>query len=473
MMKSKRILKVLDLRCNMKSKIEFKKTDIGKLPKKWDVDILGNHVKLIKGISYRSKDYCSKDEGFIFINLKCVARNGGFRKDGIKFYNGEVKEKQFVNTGDLLIANTDLTQNREIIGSPLKIPDLEKNQKMCISLDLSKLEIISDSIDSDYLYYYLKSPHARHFMVSNSNGTTVIHLTTKNVPNMIIPLPDIDEQKSIAKILSDLDSKIENNEKNRVLLEQFIDILFKHWFVDFEFPNENGNPFKSNGGKMKSSKRGDVPEMWNIDVFETIVKAQRGFSYTGKEKDKMSGDYVFLTLNNIAENGGFKPKFSWLTSDRLKERHYISEMDLIIANTHFGVGGANIARLLGCPALVFFPHNYHKNTGVFSHHVTKIIPFNPRMKYFLYFFLKQIHTEMASAYRTGTSVAGLDTNNFMKKCFAIKPSDEVLEKFNFIVEPIFAKLALIFKENISLSSIRDSLLPKIVTGKIEIPMMVK
>src|SRR3989338_7836025 len=171
----------------MKQELKFKEMEIGNIPKDWEVDALGNHTKIIKGISYRSKDYCSEDEGFIFINLKCIARNGGFRKDGIKYYKGELKKEQFVNAGDIVIANTDLTQNREIIGSPLKIPELKNDRKMCISLDLSKLDVTSKKLDGNFLYYYLMSPRARNFMIANGNGTTVVHLSTKNVPNMVIP----------------------------------------------------------------------------------------------------------------------------------------------------------------------------------------------------------------------------------------------------------------------------------------------
>ncbi|OGF45514.1 hypothetical protein A2533_01255 [Candidatus Falkowbacteria bacterium RIFOXYD2_FULL_35_9] len=264
---------------------------------------MGNHTKIIKGISYRSEDYCSEDEGFIFINLKCVARNGGFREDGIKYYKGELKEEQFVNAGDIIIANTDLTQNREIIGSPLKIPKLKTDRRMCISLDLSKLDVTSKKLDGNFLYYYLMSPRARNFMIANGNGTTVVHLSTKNVPNMIIPIPSIEEQKEIAKMLLNLDKKIEINTNLNTYLEKSAELLFKQWFIDCEFPNEKGKPYKSSGGEMVDSELGEIPKGWEVkslDKISTNYDSKR-VPISSREREKIKGEYPYYGATSIMD----------------------------------------------------------------------------------------------------------------------------------------------------------------------------
>ncbi|HIJ01957.1 TPA: restriction endonuclease subunit S [Candidatus Woesearchaeota archaeon] len=287
----------------MKSETKFKETEIGQIPEDWEADALGNHTKIIKGISYRSEDYCSEDEGFIFINLKCVARNGGFREDGIKYYKGELKEEQFVNAGDIIIANTDLTQNREIIGSPLKIPKLKTDRRMCISLDLSKLDVTSKKLDGNFLYYYLMSPRARNFMIANGNGTTVVHLSTKNVPNMIIPIPSIEEQKEIAKMLLNLDKKIEINTNLNTYLEKSAELLFKQWFIDCEFPNEKGKPYKSSGGEMVDSELGEIPKGWEVkslDKISTNYDSKR-VPISSREREKIKGEYPYYGATSIMD----------------------------------------------------------------------------------------------------------------------------------------------------------------------------
>src|SRR3989339_1007872 len=287
----------------MKSETKFKETEIGQIPEDWEADALGNHTKIIKGISYRSEDYCSEDEVFIFINLKCVARNGGFREDGIKYYKGELKEEQFVNAGDIIIANTDLTQNREIIGSPLKIPKLKTDRRMCISLDLSKLDVTSKKLDGNFLYYYLMSPRARNFMIANGNGTTVVHLSTKNVPNMIIPIPSIEEQKEIAKMLLNLDKKIEINTNLNTYLEKSAELLFKQWFIDCEFPNEKGKPYKSSGGEMVDSELGEIPKGWEVkslDKISTNYDSKR-VPISSREREKIKGEYPYYGATSIMD----------------------------------------------------------------------------------------------------------------------------------------------------------------------------
>lgn len=316
----------------------FKKTEIGEIPKNWGLYKLGNYVNLIKGISYRSEDYCLENEGHIFINLKCVARNGGFRKEGIKFYKGDVKEEQFVKPGDIVIANTDLTQNREIIGSPIKIPDIKSNRKMCISLDISKIDIIDKKLNNDFLYYYLMSPNARYFMISNSNGTTVLHLSTNNVSDMLIPLPTLAEQRAIASVLSSFDDKIDLLHRENKTLEQMAEALFRQWFVDSDYSCkvsdlieiQNGYAFKSkdfkdvgvNGVIKIKNISGNIVDIYNCDFIDELVASQIGsrfvvetgdilFAMTGAEIGKMG--IVPQTERKLLLNqrvGIFKEKYN-------------------------------------------------------------------------------------------------------------------------------------------------------------------
>jgi type I restriction enzyme, S subunit len=269
--------------------------------------------------------------------------------------------------------------------------------------------------------------------------------------------------------LSSFDARIELAGGMNKTLEAMGSVLYRQWFVDFNFPNADGTSYKSSGGKVIDSKFGTVPETWEVKNLGSVAESKRGFSYNGREKSNSNGEFVFITLNNILHDGGFKPNYSWITSSRLRERHFLSEFELVIANTHFGVGGSNTGRLLGCPAIVFFPEPYEKAKAVFSHHITRIAPFDPAMKYFLYFFLKATHEETASLYRTGTSVAGLDIDNFMKNKLVPTPPPYLLQKFNSIIGPVFRKIALNHRQGVILAKVRDSILPKLLTGKVRIP----
>jgi len=437
-----------------------KQTKIGIIPEDWETDTLGNHTKLIKGISYRSEDYCLKDEGFIFINLKSVARNGGFREEGIKYYKGELREDQFVNAGDILIANTDLTQNREIIGSPLKVPNFKNDRKMCISLDLSKLDVTSKKLNSDFLYYFLMSPRARHFMIANGNGTTVIHLSTKNVPNMIIPLPRIEEQKQIASLLSSLDDKIEMNNQINKNLEEIAQAIFKHWFIDFEFPNENGEPYKSSGGEMIDSELGLIPKGWRVGKIGDYVEVKSGFAFKNKWWEKYG--IPVIKIKNLKNKTIDFSNISYISKDKVNNnilKFFVNSGDILIAMTGATVGKIALVPKRNSCALV------NQRVGKF------FLGEKPLEKLgFICSILskKEIFTEIVSTAH-GSAQPNISPIQ-IKNIKIILPFKKYIDKYNKIVEPNFCKITENINQNEYLSNLRDTLLPKLMSGEIRVPI---
>ncbi|MEM3041495.1 MAG: restriction endonuclease subunit S, partial [Nitrososphaerota archaeon] len=282
-----------------------------------------------------------------------------------------------------------------------------------------------------------------------------------------VPIPKFAEQKYIAKILSDLDSKIELNQKMNKTLEAIGQAIFKHWFVDFEFPNEEGKQYKSSGGEMVYSEElgKEIPKGWAVIPLDQAAEFTRGFSYRGSEKSKTNGEYAFVTLNSVKEFGGFKREFSYITSDRVKEKHFVQLGDIVISNTEQTKTGT----LLGYPALVEFPFQYEKGKGIFSHHITKATPKLENLKHYLYHHLF-IYQQNAVKYHTGSVIWALDVANWSKNERIILPSQETLRKFESFVENIFLKSIENNLEVETLSRIRDSLLPKLMSGKIRVPI---
>lgn len=209
----------------------------------------------------------------------------------------------------------------------------------------------------------------------------------------------------------------------------------------------------------------EIPSGWQLTTLEKVAEFTRGFSYNGLEKSTIDGDLVFMTLNSIYEGGGFKREFAYLTSNRLKDRHLLNEGDLIIPNTEQTKTGT----LLGFPALVEFPNNYGKRVGCFSHHLTKVTPFNEEMKLYLYYYL-HFNQMNAIKYHTGSVIWGLDVKGFIENEMILIPNSEALNAFSKFATQIFRKKLLNNKQSTTLSSMRDSLLPKLMSGKIRVPL---
>jgi len=179
------------------------------IPPGWARRNFGEVARLVKGITYTSDQYCEPGEGAAFLTIKSVAKNGGYKPEGIKYYSGPISVQQELKDGDLLIANTDLTRAGDIVGCPIVVPRLP-NAAVTMSMDLSKIEVNVDLLDKRFLAYALMLDEARTFMKDNASGSTVLHLKTSKVPLLSLLVPEsLEEQRSIAEVLSALDEQIE------------------------------------------------------------------------------------------------------------------------------------------------------------------------------------------------------------------------------------------------------------------------
>lgn len=388
--------------------------------------LLGDLVDVVKGISYRSSDYSDSVNGLAFVNLKSVERGGGYRKDGIKYYAGELKHTQYVEPGDILIANTDLTQDRDIIGSPIIMPDI--GRKACFSLDLSKLLIREpELIDKNYLFYYLKSPRARDYMISHSNGSTVMHLSVKSVPKMPIELPPIDEQRKIAHGLRCIDEKIELNQQMNETLEQLGQALFRYYFIDnSEAEKWDKKPLSEqaeilSGGTPKTSEKsywdGDIP--W--------------FSVVDAPND--SDLFTIQTSKNITEAGlnnsaaKLIPKYTTIIS----ARGTVGKL---------AIAGKEMTINQSCYAL--------KSENPF----------------FIYLVISQCLSSIKA--RVHGSVFDTITRSTFEQLKFVAPPSEARKKFEREVEPIFLHILNNVEENQTFTTLRDTLLPRLISGKVKV-----
>lgn len=176
---------------------------------------LGDFVSAEKGLTYGSDDYGDDKNGEILINLKCFERFGGFNKSGIKFYKGKYEEKHILKPGELIIANTDITRDGNVVGYPVIVPDFG-NKIVLFTMDVSRLKIKDkNKMLPDYLFYLLRTNWAHGYMFAHSPGTTVLHLDVSAVDEL--PIPDID-----VGVQRDIVCKLSMIEKNGRKIEDLI-----------------------------------------------------------------------------------------------------------------------------------------------------------------------------------------------------------------------------------------------------------
>ncbi|MBS1651855.1 MAG: restriction endonuclease subunit S [Bacteroidetes bacterium] len=166
----------------------YKKTKFEKgIPKSWKVERLDKHISIVRGKSYTSEEIDDNKGDYPFINLKNIKRGGGFRLDGTKFFTGKFKKEQIVLPGDIVMAVTDMTQDRLIVGRVARVP-LTEFKEYVISLDISK--IVSLSLPNDYIYSALRFNYYGESLAEFANGTNVLHLNPELLKKESILIPD-------------------------------------------------------------------------------------------------------------------------------------------------------------------------------------------------------------------------------------------------------------------------------------------
>ena len=219
--KAKRILEI-SLRVLMETLI--KKPNVNSVR-------LGDFVTAEKGLTYSSEDYGDEKTGELLINLKCFEKFGGFNKNGIKFYKGEYEEKHVLNQSDLIIANTDITRDGDVVGYPVLVPDF-RNRVVLFTMDVSRLKIKDkNKMVSGYLFYLLRTNWAHWYMFSHASGTTVLHLDVNSVNELPITKVDISVQRDIVCRLNSIEQNCKRYqdliESAKEIQKQIINQIFE------------------------------------------------------------------------------------------------------------------------------------------------------------------------------------------------------------------------------------------------------
>src|SRR5699024_5924799 len=301
-----------------------------------------------------------------------------------------------------------------------------------VSTKLMVLRKKSNNINNRYLYYYLTSDKTLNYLQTIAEGRsgTFPQITFNELKIIEIDLPPIEEQEKIANILSSLDDKIElNNEMNKTL-EEMAQCIFKRWFVDFEFPSEDGKPYKSSGGEMVDSELGMIPKGWEVKQLGEVIKITSGKRPKNKSKDKNEEyDTPIIGASSIM---GYTNDFLY------------NERILVIGR----VGTHGVVQRF--------------KSKVWTSDNTFVI------KSETYEYINQILKSIDYSSLNRGSTQPLITQTDIKNVLIVYPKYELLNKFENITSELLNRVEFNLENNIMLSNLRDSLLPKLMSGEIKV-----
>jgi type I restriction enzyme S subunit len=235
----------------------------------WKVFRLGDVVKIKHGFAFKGEYFSQLPTLDVLLTPGNFSIGGGFKADKFKYYNNSYPKSYVLKAGDIIVTMTDLSKEGDTLGYSAKIPQ-HSGIRYLHNQRLGLLELIDNKFNLDFIYWLLRTRDYQQFIVSSATGTTVKHTSPSRICDYEFKAPVYKTQTAIAEILSSLDEKIELNNKINQELENLAQALFKRWFVDFDFPNENGDPYKSSGGEMVDSELGMIPNGWEVGNLNKI-----------------------------------------------------------------------------------------------------------------------------------------------------------------------------------------------------------
>jgi type I restriction enzyme, S subunit len=365
-------------------------------------------------------------------------------------------KKSIAHRGDIVITH------RGTLGQICFIPNNSKFASYAISQSQFRVALNRELVDSAYFVYYFHTNEGQKRLLANKChvGVPALAQATTNFRLIQIPLPSLATQQKIATVLSTLDAKIELNHRINAELEALAKTLYDYWFVQFDFPNTEGLPYKSSGGKMvwNEDLKREIPEGWAVEDLGNHIEIERGISY--KSSDISNEGTPMINLNSFFLNGTYKVEGIKHYKGKATNKT-IHVGDLLIATTDVTRNADIIGKSFILPDLF---------TGqiVASCDIAKVSVSEKLDKHFLdMMFKSELYHKYIKGFASGTLVLHLNTKGIeWYKC--IVPPKELLNQYATIKENIEHKKGIVIKENQTLTTLRDWLLPMLMNGQVTV-----
>lgn len=355
----------------------------------------------------------------------------------------EKTEKRITQNGvknsaaKILPKDTIVITSRGTVGKICLLPFPMSFNQTCYGL------VVKKGINPLYLFYKLKSMLSQ--IDSLSYGTVFDTITKKTFDELKFSLPLEHEQRAIASILGSLDDKIALNRSMNSTLEAIGQAIFKHWFVDFEFPNEEGKPYRSSGGEMMETELGEVPRGWKVGFFTEIADVRYGFPFQSKLFNTEKRGFPIIRIRDLPDN--FTDTY---TDEEFNKEFVVKAGDFVV-----GMDGE------------FRPYIWQGVPSLLNQRICSISGKKETYsKHFLRFLLRE-PLQVIESGTVGTTVIHLSKKDF-DTLRVIIPQEKVLSDYNSIYDSMLKRIINNFLENLNLSGIRDALLPKLMSGEVRV-----
>lgn len=397
-------------------------------------------IDVTRGMSLPGEYYSETGE-YIRLTMGNFNYNGGgFKENTSKtdiYYTGPIRDEYILNKGDIITPLTE--QAIGLLGTTAMIPE---SGKYIQSQDVALVTCKEDKIDHLFCYYLISSELVKKQLSAAAQQTKIRHTSPDKIMDCTVWIPEMELQKNIGKTLFDIDQKIAINTRMNAELEAMAKQLYDYWFVQFDFPDENGNPYKSSGGEMvyNSALKREIPAGWEVKPLNDLLLLEdsRRIPLSNKERENRRGIYPYYGATGIM--------------DYIDD--YIFDGDYILLAEDGSTSDKN-----GNPVVQYIWGKNWVNNHAHIIHVND----DAHLQYY-YFLLKTIPVVLIE---TGSIQKKISQENLLAYSVPI-PSNGLIKRYCIISSSYREKQKSLIDETNYLTHLRDSLLPMLMNGQVTV-----
>lgn len=446
----------------------------------WTETKLGDIFNVKHGFAFKGEYFTDTPTRNFLLTPGNFSTSGGFQDIKPKYYNGPIPSEYLLKPSQIVVTMTDLSKQSDTLGYAISIPNDGKNWLHNQRTGL--LEFKKDKLSNPlFVSYLLRSHEYRSWIIGSATGTTVKHTSPSRIHSFVCKLPPLPEQKAIAHILGSLDDKIELNRQMNQTLEAMAQALFKSWFVDFDPVIDNalaaGKPIpdelSERAEQRKAVQHDDNQAVRALFPDEFVLTEEMGWIPKGWAINNISslcekiqsGGTPRRNVSEFWENG----TIPWLTSGEVRQtiiikvENKISESGLSNSSAKWLESGATVVAMYGATAgqVAYVDKSITTNQAVCG-----LIPKKG------YQFFNYVTLSRAVSHFEGQATGSAQQNinkGLIENTRVITPSSINSDSFEEHCKMIFSKWINNLHENETLSKLRDTLLPKLLSGELRIP----
>ena len=400
--------------------------------KEWKEYRLGDIIAIKSGFAYKG-DMIGYGEN-ILLGMGCVSFKERFLLSGARAYAGDCADRYCANSGDIVLATRQQSDNLPILGMPAIISNELSDKRIIIGANLYRVDNESD-FSNEYIYWLLKTPLYVNHIRSCQSGTTVRMITKANIEDFRFKAPGREERDRISSFLKSLDDKIEVNRRINENLEQQAQALFKSWFVDFE-------PFKDQ--PFVESELGMIPQGWRLGCLSNVADIIMGSSPSGSSYNVTGDGDVFY--QGRAEFSFRFPRRNMYTTEAKR----YADVDSVLLSVRAPVGDINVAEERCCIG-----------RGLAS------VKSNEGNSSYILYLMQSLKPVFDQFNGEGTVFGSINKKALEELKILIAPK-EIRDSFEDIANKIDSEIKVLDQESRRLAELRDTLLPRLMSGELEI-----